>query len=42
MNLLHPVFDPKAIKKASVIAQGLPASPGAATGQIVFFADEAQ
>lgn len=40
-ELLHPVFDPKAIKQASVIAQGLPASPGAATGQIVFFADEA-
>ncbi len=40
-ELLHPVFDPKALKKASVLAQGLPASPGAATGQIVFFADEA-
>ncbi|WP_457617373.1 pyruvate, phosphate dikinase [Lutibacter sp.] len=40
-ELLHPVFDPKALKKATVIAQGLPASPGAATGQIVFFADEA-
>ena len=40
-ELLHPVFDPKALKKANVIAQGLPASPGAATGQIVFFADEA-
>ncbi len=40
-ELLHPVFDPKALKKAHVIAQGLPASPGAATGQIVFFADEA-
>lgn len=40
-ELLHPVFDPKALKKAHSIAQGLPASPGAATGQIVFFADEA-
>ena len=40
-ELLHPVFDPVAIKKSHVIAQGLPASPGAATGQIVFFADEA-
>lgn len=40
-ELLHPVFDPKALKTATVIAQGLPASPGAATGQIVFFADEA-
>jgi pyruvate,orthophosphate dikinase len=40
-ELLHPVFDDKALKRATVIAQGLPASPGAATGQIVFFADEA-
>lgn len=40
-ELLHPVFDPKALKKAHVITQGLPASPGAATGQIIFFADEA-
>ncbi|NCO62895.1 MAG: pyruvate, phosphate dikinase [Flavobacteriales bacterium] len=40
-ELLHPVFDTKALKRAHVIAQGLPASPGAATGQIVFFADEA-
>ncbi len=40
-ELLHPVFDPRALKRAKVIAQGLPASPGAATGQIVFFADEA-
>ena len=40
-ELLHPIFDPKALKTANVIAQGLPASPGAATGQIVFFADEA-
>lgn len=40
-ELLHPVFDPAALKSADIIAQGLPASPGAATGQIVFFADEA-
>ncbi|MCM8596612.1 pyruvate, phosphate dikinase [Accumulibacter sp.] len=41
-ELLHPVFDPAAVKGARVIAHGLPASPGAATGQIVFFADEAE
>ncbi|HRR07406.1 MAG TPA: pyruvate, phosphate dikinase [Rhodothermales bacterium] len=41
-ELLHPVFDGKAIKNAVVIARGLPASPGASTGQIVFFADEAE
>jgi pyruvate,orthophosphate dikinase len=41
-ELLHPVFDKDAIKKAKVIAKGLPASPGAATGQIVFHADEAE
>ncbi len=40
-ELLHPVFDVEAIKKAKVLTKGLPASPGAATGQIVFFADEA-
>jgi pyruvate,orthophosphate dikinase len=40
-ELLHPIFDPEALTHATVIAQGLPASPGAATGQIVFFADEA-
>jgi pyruvate, orthophosphate dikinase len=40
-ELLHPVFDTSALKRAHVIAQGLPASPGAATGKIVFFADEA-
>lgn len=40
-ELLHPVFDTKALKNAKVIAKGLPASPGAATGQIVFFADDA-
>jgi pyruvate, orthophosphate dikinase len=41
-ELLHPVFDKKAIKQATVLAKGLPASPGAATGQIVFHADEAK
>ncbi len=41
-ELLHPVFDKEALKKAKVITQGLPASPGAATGQIVFHADDAQ
>ncbi len=40
-ELLHPVFDTEAMKKATVLAKGLPASPGAATGQVVFFADEA-
>ena len=40
-ELLHPVFDTKEVKTANVIAKGLPASPGAATGQIVFHADEA-
>ncbi len=40
-ELLHPVFDKAAMKNAKVIAKGLPASPGAATGQIVFFADDA-
>lgn len=40
-ELLHPVFDKKALKKATVLTRGLPASPGAATGQIVFFADDA-
>ena len=40
-ELLHPVFDTAAMKSATVLAKGLPASPGAATGQVVFFADEA-
>ena len=40
-ELLHPIFDPKALKITHSIAQGLPASPGTSTGQIVFFADEA-
>ena len=41
-ELLHPVFDKLALQKAKVITQGLPASPGAACGQIVFHADDAQ
>ncbi|HPE34782.1 MAG TPA: pyruvate, phosphate dikinase [Bacteroidales bacterium] len=41
-ELLHPVFDKSTLKKGKVIAKGLPASPGAATGQIVFNAEEAQ
>jgi len=40
-ELLHPVFEKGALGKAESIASGLPASPGAATGQVVFFADEA-
>ena len=41
-ELLHPVFDKDNLKRAKVVAKGLPASPGAATGQIVFFADDAE
>ena len=41
-ELLHPVFDKDGLKRAKVVAKGLPASPGAATGQIVFSADEAE
>lgn len=41
-ELLHPVFEKAALKRAKVAAKGLPASPGAATGQIVFSADEAE
>ena len=41
-ELLHPVFDKTALKAAKAITQGLPASPGAACGQIVFHADDAQ
>jgi pyruvate,orthophosphate dikinase len=40
-DLLHEIFDTDALKAATVVARGLPASPGAASGQIVFFADEA-
>ena len=39
-QLLHPSLDPKATKK--IIAKGLPASPGAASGEVVFTADEAE
>ena len=41
-ELLHPVFDKKAISNAQVITKGLPASPGAATGPVVFFAEDAE
>lgn len=41
-ELLHPVFDADAIRKARVLAKGLPASPGAASGKMVFHADEAE
>ena len=41
-ELLHPVFSGEALAKAKEIAKGLPASPGAATGQIVFFAEDAE
>jgi len=40
-QLLHPVFDTDELKKATAVAKGLPASPGAATGQIYFTADDA-
>ncbi len=40
-ELLHPVFDKLALGTAKVLTRGLPASPGAACGQIVFFADDA-
>ncbi len=40
-QLLHPIFDLKARARAAVAAKGLPASPGAASGAIVFTADEA-
>jgi len=41
-ELLHPVFEKTALKAAKEIGKGLPASPGAATGRIVFHADEAE
>ena len=41
-ELLHPVFDKAAIKSAQVVTKGLPASPGAATGPVVFFAEDAE
>ena len=40
-SLLHPGFDPAALKKAEVIGKGLPASPGAACGKVVFTAERA-
>lgn len=41
-ELLHPVFTKEALAQAKLIASGLPASPGAASGRIVFFADVAE
>lgn len=41
-ELLHPVFDKEALAKAKTLTRGLPASPGAACGQVVFFADDAE
>jgi pyruvate,orthophosphate dikinase len=41
-ELLHPVFTKAGLANAKVLAKGLPASPGAATGQIVFFAEDAE
>jgi len=41
-KLLHPLFDPEELKNAQYIGKGLPASPGAATGKIVFSADDAE
>ena len=40
--LLHPTFDPEALKKAAVIGKGLAASPGAACGRVVFTAEDAK
>jgi pyruvate,orthophosphate dikinase len=41
-ELLHPVFDEKALTDAHLLTKGLPASPGAASGQVVFFAEDAE
>ena len=41
-ELLHPVFDKQGLKKATIFAEGLPESPGAACGRVVFFADVAE
>ena len=41
-ELLHPIFDKEDYKNANILTKGLPASPGAATGRVVFFADEAE
>ena len=40
-EVLHPILDPASEKKAEVLAQGLPASPGGAVGQIVFTSEDA-
>ena len=40
--LLHPTFDPEALKKAQVVGKGLAASPGAACGRVVFNAEDAK
>ncbi len=40
-ELLHPILDPKSEKKATVVAQGLPAGPGGSVGRIVFTAEDA-
>ena len=41
-ELLHPVFDVTALASAKAVTNGLPASPGAASGQVVFHADDAE
>ena len=41
-QLLHPTFDPKSLKEAEVVGEGLAASPGAAAGKVVFTAEEAK
>ena len=41
-ELLHPIFDHESLSRARVIAQGLPASPGAVTGKVVFFSEDAE
>jgi pyruvate,orthophosphate dikinase len=41
-EVLHPIFDTEELKNVPVITKGLPASPGAASGQIVFFAEDAE
>ncbi len=41
-QLLHPTFDPEALKGGTVIGQALPASPGAAAGKVYFTAQEAK
>jgi pyruvate,orthophosphate dikinase len=41
-QLLHPTFDPKALKSAKALGTGLPASPGAAAGKVVFTAEDAE